>query len=492
MAQFTKKLPDIDHYREVLRVCLPLVLSLSATTLMEFTDRVFLANYSIEAISASLPAGITSYLFLCFFGGVGGYAGVFIAQYSGRGDLERVGSVLWQGIYFTLVSGLLMYLLGVFASAPIFALAGHAPEVQELERIYFSILCKWGILHIAMATLSTFYSGRGFTRPVMIITFVGVIINIPLDYALIYGVWGAPELGIRGAAIATVAAWATNVLLFIILIFTRRNNTTFKVLSHYQFDRSLMSRLLRFGVPAAFQFTMDIMAFTLFILLVGRISTTGLAATNIVLSINALTFMPSMGASQGMSVLVGQALGKRSPDLAKTYVSAGIHLLMAYTLCIDLIFIFAPDFVLAPFFSSSGSTETDIQVLQHARDILKIVAVYLFCDVLYMLYTGALRGAGDTRVLMIAATIASPLCLVIPVYVGIEYFNISIITAWYWILFFIVSLFLVSLLRYRQGKWQRMLVIEENDEQTPTEKASGGNFSFQESGEKIGDPRHEE
>jgi len=459
--QIIKKQPVTENqYGEVLRVCLPLVLSLSATTLMEFTDRVFLANYSIEAISASLPAGITAYLFLAFFGGVGSYAGVFIAQYSGKGDHRSIGAVLWQAIYFTIIAGLLMYLVAVFATDAIFMLAGHEEEVQRLETIYFSILCKGGFLHVAMATLSTFFTGRGLTRPVMIITFVGVFVNIPLDYALIFGLWGLPEMGIRGAAIATVIAWIINVVLLIALIFTRKHEEKFYVLSQIQVQWKLLKRLLRFGVPAAFQFTMDILAFTLFVLLVGRIGTAELAATNIVLSINALTFMPSMGASQGISVLVGQALGRKSPELATTYVRSGVRMLLVYTLIIDLIFIFAPEFVLAPFFHDTGSG-VDPTVLAHARDILKIVAVYLFCDVLYMMYTGALRGAGDTRFMMIAATLAAPICLILPVYIGIEHFSISVNTAWLWILFFIATLNLVSWIRYRQGKWQKMLVIED-------------------------------
>lgn len=460
MNFLAKKTGTKKHYQEVLRVCLPLVLSLSATTIMEFTDRVFLANYSLEAISASLPAGITAYLFLSFFGGIGSYAGVFIAQYSGKGDHKSIGSVLWQAIYFTLFSGIVIYLLALFATETIFMVAGHEKEVQRLETIYFSLLCKGGVLHVAMATLSTFFTGRGITRPVMIITFIGVIVNIPLDYALIFGVWGMPEMGIQGAAIATVIAWLINVLLLILLIFTKKNSTIFHLRSQVPLQWRLMKRLLRFGVPAAFQFTMDILAFTLFILLVGRIGTAQLAATNIVLSINALTFMPSMGASQGISVLVGQALGKKSPALAGSYVSSGVRLLLGYIFMVDLMFIFTPEFILAPFFHETGHG-VDPGILVYAKDILKIVAVYLFCDALYMMYTGALRGAGDTRFMMIAATVAAPFCLVLPVYIGIGYFSISITTAWLWVLFFISSLNLVSWLRYKQGKWKKMLVIED-------------------------------
>lgn len=448
------------HHRQVLKVCLPLVLSLSATTVMEFTDRVFLSNYSIDAISAALPAGITSYLFLAFFGGVGGYAGVFIAQYTGRGDLTRIGTVLWQGIFFTVFSGLLLYILGVFGTHFIFSLAGHPPEVRVLEEIYFSILCKGAILHIAMTTLSTFFTGRGLTRPVMIITFIGVLVNIPLDYGLIFGKWGLPELGVKGAAIATVTAWGINVLFLVFLIFTKKNNHLFGVFAACKYNHDIFVRLMRFGIPGSLQFTVDILAFTLFILFVGRIGKPELAATNIVLSINALAFMPSMGASQGMSVLVGQALGHGSPKLASAYVRSGCQLIIFYIFFVDLLFIFAPDLMLAPFLQEHSTDPTFTEIGSIGKLLLRIIAAYLFFDALYMVLSGALRGAGDTKYMMFAISGSSLVFLIIPVYLGITYFQISVITAWIWILVFITALFLLAALRFKSGKWKKMLVIE--------------------------------
>ncbi len=461
MIFFLKNWRQRGRYREVLRICLPLVISLSATTLMEFTDRVFLANYSLDAISAALPAGITSYLPIAFFGGVGGYVGVFIAQYTGRGDARKIGCVLWQGIHFTLASGLLLWLLGVFAAKPLFALAGHPQGVQELEEIYFSILCQGAVLHVAMVTLSTFFTGRGITRPVMIITFLGVFINIPLDYALIFGHWGLPEMGIKGAAIATVAAWGVNVTCLAGLIFTKENNRRFGIFKDIRFDLEIFTRLMRFGIPGSLQFTMDILAFTLFILLVGRIGLAELAATNIVLSINALAFMPSMGVSQGMSVLVGQALGRGKPRLASEYVAGGCHLLMLYILAIDLLFIFAPDLVLSPFLTAGQGAATHQEVLDLCRPLLHIVAAYLFFDALYMVFSGALRGAGDTRFMMLAIAVVSPSCLILPVYIGVEYLQIGVHTAWLWVLCFVTVLFILSSLRFRYGAWKKMQVIED-------------------------------
>ncbi|HSO08349.1 MAG TPA: MATE family efflux transporter, partial [Desulfoprunum sp.] len=426
-----------SRYHDVVRVCLPLVASMSATTVMEFTDRAFLANYSLEAISAAAPAGITAFLFMAFFGGVGSYAGVFIAQYSGSGAHRQIGRVLWQGIYFTLFSGLIFWFLSLFAAGPLFRLAGHSPEVQVLERIYFDILCRGAVLHVAVATLSTFFAGRGMTRPVMLSALLGMVVNIPLDYALIFGRWGLPEMGIAGAAIATVCAWEVSFLLLSLLIFTPEHDRRFAVLSNRGFSPEIFSRLMRFGIPGSLQFSIDILAFTFFILLVGRIGTIELAATNIVLSINALAFMPSMGVSQGVSVLVGQALGARQPQQAKAVVWSGIHLLLVYIAIVDLLFILFPQAILAPFLAAARDPAAGGAVLAIAVPILRIVSAYLFFDALYMVFSGVLKGAGDTRFIMVSIGLASVLCLILPVSVGIAAFGMGIIGAWLCVLIFV-------------------------------------------------------
>jgi len=469
MHTFLRQWKRRYNYREVLRVCLPLVLGMSATTVMEFTDRAFLSNYSIAAISAAVPAGITSFLFIAFFGGVGSYVGVFIAQYHGRGANDRIGRVLWQGIYFTLFSGLVFWLLAIFATKPIFALAGHETAVRELEEIYFSILCKGAILQVAANTLGTFFTGRGITRPVMLITFAAVLLNIPLNYALIYGRWGLPEMGITGAGIATVLAWGINALILAVLIFLNRKNKRYGIFTGYRFDSALTMRLLRYGIPGSLQFTLDILAFTLFILLVGRIGTLELAATNIVLSINAVAFMPSMGVSHGVSILVGQALGKGKPGLAKRAVWSAIHLLVLYILMIDLLFIFFPEQVLTPFIHGGRDSESVVAIMTTGAALLKIISVYLLLDALYMVFSGVLKGAGDTRFIMVSVGVSSLVCLVLPVYFGITRFGMGVTGAWSCVLLFVVTLFLLSAGRYLTGKWQHMLVIERDARQKKTD-----------------------
>lgn len=458
MKQNSRLQKSIKQYKDVIQICLPLVLGMSATTIMEFTDRVFLANYSLDSVAAAMPAGITAFLFMAFLGGTGSYTSVFIAQYFGRGEYQKIGPVLWQGIYFCLFSAFIFLLAALFTTDLFFDLANHPEPVKTLEKQYYTILCYGGVFHVALNTISTFFTGRGITKPVMAVYFIGMIVNIPLNYMLIFGVWIFPELGIVGAGIATVVSWFLPTVILLFMIFTRHHEQQFCVFSKFIFDAPLFRRILKFGIPGSLQFTIDILAFTIFTLLIGRISTIALAATTIVISINSLAFMPSMGVSQGLSVMVGQALGKNQKDMAKTAVYSSSHLLLIYIIFTGICFLCFPEIILSLFISKASPDKAELTAI--CVNLLKIITAYLILDSMYMIFSGALRGAGDNRFLMWSAFFASLFCLIIPCSAGIIMFNQGLYFAWFCVLIFIAALFATSLFRYRQGKWVDMLVIE--------------------------------
>jgi MATE family multidrug resistance protein len=445
-------------YRQVLRISLPLVVSMSSTMIMEFTDRIFLANYSLDAIAAALPAGIAAFLFISFFLGTAQYLNVFVAQYTGSGRLQRVGPALWQGIYFSALSAVAMVGL-FFLAKPLFALGGHSPEVRGLEITYFRILCLGSGVLIVATALSCFFSGRGKTRPVMIINMIGTLFNIPLDYALINGVWFFPEWGILGAGIATVMSWTLIAVVFAFMIFTVENNRIFDVWKHRTFEPGLFRRLMRYGIPSAVQFSMDIFAFTFFIFMVGRIGKLQLATTNIVLSINSLAFMPMMGFSLATSTLVGQALGRNRPDEAVAAIRATIHVVLVYISILLVLFLLMPLPLLELFRPDHLTPEAFVAISQMGTLLLRFVAAYLFFDALYMVFIGVLKGAGDTRFIMWSIGTLSLAAMIMPIYIGVEIFDAGIYFAWSCATCFIFLLFTVSFRRYLQGRWKTMRVV---------------------------------
>ena len=316
-------------YREVFKISLPLIISMSSHTVMLFTDRLFLGRYSLDTLAASVPAGLLAFMFMCFFMGVVEFTNTFVAQYVGAHMPRRVGSALWQGIYLALAAGILLAGLSLFGES-LFRLAGHAPRIQELETVYFRILMLGAVFGLLQNALSCFYSGRGLTMPIMIINVIGVTLNVPLNYMLINGYGGFPELGMSGSALATVTSSAVMLLLYIGVVFREQNNRVYGVRRMWAFDRVLFGRLLKFGTPAGIQVFVDIFGFAMFLLMVGRLGRDALAATNIACSINLLAFMPMIGFSIAVSTLVGQAIGRGCPDDGVVATRSALHLTCAY------------------------------------------------------------------------------------------------------------------------------------------------------------------
>ncbi|SDK95025.1 multidrug resistance protein, MATE family [Maridesulfovibrio ferrireducens] len=446
-------------YRDVLKISLPLAVSMASTTLMQITDRIFLGRYSVEAIAAALPAGILAFLFISFFMGVASYINVFIAQYTGAVRPDKVATSLWQGIYFSLAAWVILILVGHFLT-PLLVLGGHPPEVTELETQYFRILMFGAGLPVLDTALSSFYSGRGLTRTVMLVNMAGALVNIPLDYALINGFWFFPEMGIQGAGIATVAAGGVIVGLYCPLIFNSKNEKQYGIISNFKFAPDLFIRFIKYGLSNGTQFFLDIFAVTFFVYMVGRLGTTILAASNIALSIDGISFFPAYGISVGVSTLVGQAIGQGRPDYAKRATVCAFHITCVWMLFMGLIYVTIPDVLISMFRPHDISDVQFIEVLEHGRIFLLFMVFYIFFDGLALVYSGALKGAGDVVYVMKAVGFFCVTLMVIPCYLGVEVFKAGPNFLWAIFTAYVLVLSFVFYFRFKGGKWESMKVIE--------------------------------
>lgn len=447
-----------NGYRQVLAISLPLVASMGSITLMQFTDRVFLANYSVDAIAAALPSGIASFTCIAFFMGVANYTNAFVAQYTGAGALGRVGAALWQGIYFSIFAALILASL-FFLADPLFGIVGHSPRIQSLEATYFRILTLGAGLVVLGSAMACFYTGRGLTWTVMLVHLSGASLNIPLDYCLINGVGPFPELGMVGAAIATVTASASIVAILGLLIFSPYNRRRFGTWTNRAFDRELFGRLMRYGLPSGFQFFLEVFGFTFFIQVVGRLGDLELAASNIVLSIATLAFMPMVGFHMGNVTLVGQAIGRGKPEDGVYATTSALHITLVYMTLTAAAFLIAPK----PFlqlFQAGGPSERYGEIMALGIVLMRFVAFFCFFDALNLVFSGAIKGAGDTRFIMWTIGALSLGVMIAPVYVAVEVMGGGLYTAWSLATLYICALGLAFMLRYLQGKWKKMRVIE--------------------------------
>jgi len=442
-----------------LTISLPLVISMGAHTAMLFTDRLFLSRYSVDAIAAATPAGLMAFMFMCFFTGVVSFANTLVAQSVGSGRMEQVARSLWQAVYFALLAGLILAALS-FSGDTFFRWAGHAETVRAQESGYFRILMQGAVFALLHDALACFYSGQGLTRPIMFINLAGVLINIPLDYCLIYGVGGFPEMGIEGAAIATILGHILMLALFIALVFSRKNNRLFGLWRQRSFDKQLFGKLFRYGAPAGIQFFVDIFAFTFFLMIIGRIGRNELAATNIAFAINSLAFMPMIGFSIAASSLVGQAIGRGRPEEGITATKSALFLTMSYMWVVAVLFVLFPEILCGIFRSSSADPASDSAVQAMAVVLLRFVAFYSLMDGLNVIYSGALKGAGDTAFIGWTIAILSIGLIILPVTLAVLVFQAGLYTAWIFATLYVCVLAVAFWWRFRQGKWKAMRIME--------------------------------
>ena len=447
-------------YRELLHVAWPMILSTASYTVMHFSARLMLARYSGTTAAASTCAGATAFSFLSLFQGIAGYTNTFIAQYHGSGNKEMCTRSLWQGIYFALLAGLLFPLVCRPLGHLWLAAIGHEPDILAAEQVYFGVVAWGAIFPLLSVALASFFSGRGDTWTVMWVSATAALVNIIFNYAMIFGAWGFPEWGIYGAALATNIGAATGMLIYLALLSRRRWRIEYGMWRLSAFRRATFMRLIRFGGPSGLSFALDIMAFTMFVLFIGRVGRTELIASNITLAINSLAFMPMLGFSIATNIMVGQHIGEKRIATAERSAYSGVKLAMLYMTLMGIVFVAAPDMLLRLFQGGRIPPALFEQVMRHGRMFLMMLAAMGVLDALNTVFSGALKGAGDTLFCMWSNVVIAWGIFVPPLYLMVSVWHVRASYAYAWMVVYVALLALVYTWRFQRGAWKTIEIKE--------------------------------
>jgi MATE family multidrug resistance protein len=442
-------------YREFLTIAVPLVVYTGIGAVQLLIDRTFLSWYSQSSFVAATSAGILNWVIECFFFGTLAYMDVFVARYYGGKQYHSIGPAIWQSVYLALVSACIVLCISFFAE-PFFMNVGHS-EIVALEEIkFFKGLCYGAFPCVAEGTLAAFYSGRGKTKVVLLVSFCGVILNIVLDFCLIFGNFGFAKMGISGAALATNVASTVVCIIYMVLIITKQNSDVYNTRC-MKFDFDFMKRLLRYGVPNGAEFFFDMLGFGIFMVIIGSLGGTELVASNIVATINHTFVMPIVGFGMATSIMVSNYLGKNQVELAKKSVRSAIHIAYAYVTFAVFALVFLPNQLIYPF---SGEGQA---ALEHTKPMIRrlliILAVYLIFDVGNIIFASAIKGTGDTVFVMKKLLLFSIFLVIIPTYINILVFKQGVYVAWGFLLISVVFLAGSFYFRYKSNKLGKVHII---------------------------------
>lgn len=444
-------------YRDVLRFAFPLFLSNGSSSILQLFDRLFLTWYSPTGMAAAAAAGMLAFTMQALFLGLVSYAATFVAQYYGANRPREALIIVWQALYIAIIASLLVLLL-LPAGSYIFAAFGHDPAIRPFETQYFRIFILGSFAFLGSAALQAYFIGRGDTKLVMWINFGAITVHIVLDYLLIFGKYGFPELGVAGAAWASVAAQTITLIISMVLFLHMQRGQDSA--GAWRPNIHLALRLLRFGSANGLQFMLDMVSWTVFLLLIGRLSMTVLGATNIAFQLNGIAFFPIFGFSMAAATLVGQNLGKNRVDLADRAVWSAMHCGLYFTGFFALLFLFFPGLLIAPFAAKSNPAEFE-EMRNISMILLRFVAAYCMFDVLNLILAGALKGAGDTFYVMLIASGSCLFIMLIPTYfLCIPPGGLGIYGAWSFMTLTVMVMAVTFLWRYLKGHWRNMRVIE--------------------------------
>ena len=446
---------------------------------MNFVDRLFLCRYSIDAMAASLPAGMLHFSLLCFPLGVAAYVNTFVAQYQGAGRPGRIGVAVWQGVWIGVIT-IPVFLATIPLAPAVFRFAGHTPDVAALEATYYQVLAFGAGGNVIAAALSSFFTGRGETRVVMVVSCATSLLNVVLDYAWIFGRFGFPAMGIAGAGIATAVSQWCGAVLYWRLMERAEYREVYQLRTGRRFDRTLFARLLRYGGPNGLQMLIEVFGFTLFLLLVGRLGGGAMAATTLAFNVNSVAFVPMLGMGVAVATIVGHQLGRDRPNMAARATWTALWMAMAYMGGFAVLYVVVPDLFLIGH-AAWVAPEQFAALRDQTVVLLRFVAAYCLFDALNLTFVSAIKGAGDTRFVLLANLVLTP-TPVLAAWAGIAWFDWGLIWCWVVLTGWVVALGLTFMTRFLQGRWRTMRVIEpdlviDNGDQSDGEPAHGGNRS---------------
>lgn len=442
--------------KELLILALPMVISTAADGVMTFTDRFFMAQLGPEQMNAVMGGGIGVQVLIFFFIGLLGYSTALVAQYFGAGEKKNASKTLTQATIVAILAWPVILLLKPL-SVQFFEFM-KIPEVQLGYQIeYFNVLVWGSVLALLRHTLSCYFSGIGKTGIVMRATIAAMLINVVLDYILIFGHFGIEPMGIKGAAIASITGSAGALVMLVFAYFRKSNVNEFDVATSFKFDATIMKKLFKFGYPAGIELFLNFFAFFIMISLFHAQGDIAATASTIMFNWDLVSFIPLLGIEIAVTSLVGRYMGAGRPQVAHRAAISGVKTGIFYSIIILILFVFIPE-ILVRVFAPEVFSSTFEAAVPVASNMIRIATLYVLAEAVMVALVGALRGAGDTFFTMMASVVAH--WLFVPIlYISFNIFNLSVEWSWFLLVIFFLSFCSVLYFRFKSGKWKNIKVI---------------------------------
>ncbi len=385
---------DKKFIRSMLGLAVPVAFQQFISAGVNMVDVLMVGQLGETSIAALGLANQVFFLLIVFLFGITSGMAIFAAQYWGKRDIENIRNVLGISVTIASAVGILFSLAATLFPETVLGFYTKDQEVIALGSSYLRIV---GLSYVFTAIVTSYFAvlrSIMLVKMTVLISVVALILKSLLGYALIFGIWIFPELGVRGAGIATAFAWGLQFLFTIFLVYYLKTPLATHPRQFFRFDRVFLSKILKTAMPAAVNEVFWSIGITIYMAVYAHISTNAVAAVQINASIEEIAFVLFIGLGNACAIMIGNKIGENEIELAFEYSRRFliIIILIAIFLGISILFLRMPII---------GLYEVSDEVASNVYKLLTIFALTLWLrSINFILFVGALRAGGDTRFAM--------------------------------------------------------------------------------------------
>ncbi|MGD8404077.1 MAG: MATE family efflux transporter [Anaerolineales bacterium] len=387
-------LRDTIFMRSMLSLAIPVAIQQFITASLNMVDVVMVGQLGEASIAALGLANQVFFLLILFLFGVTSGMAIFTAQFWGKGDEERIRTVLGICLTVAIFVGTLFTLAATLIPEMVLSFYTEDPEVIALGSSYLRIV---GFSYIFMAITTSYYAVlRSITlvRITVMVSVIAIVLKTALGYLLIFGIGPFPALGVRGAAIGTAFGWIFQCALIIVLVYRLKTPLAANPLTFFRFDRAFLAKVLKTAMPAAANEVFWSVGITIYNAVYARIGTDAIASVQISATVEEIAFVFFIGLGNACAVMIGNKIGEGEKELAFEFGRR-------YTIITVMVALFAGLIILLVRGPVVSLYEISPQAAANARQLMLIFASSAWLrSINFILFVGVLRSGGDTRFAM--------------------------------------------------------------------------------------------
>jgi len=450
-------LPSKTYYKKILSVALPAIAGLSTQMVVSLVDSAMVgrleeATYALAAMGIGVLA---TWALISFFSSLATGIHVIVARKYGEGDFISCGITLNNSLLIALIIGVVVAAFGVLFAYPVAHLFAVDPTVGDhaSEYIFYRFL---GIpAFLISVSYRGFYFGINKTKIFMFSGVITNLLNIVFNYIFIYGAFGAARMGLAGAGLGSTLATLFDGIFYTTIILLPSYRKVYQNFSHLKIDKNIIKGIVKISLPVSFQNVFILIGFLSFVSITGLIGIEEQAATQAIISTLFISFLPCFGFGIAVQTLVGNNLGAKKIDLAKTYGFETAKIATVYTIILGFIFIIIPQYVLL-------IITNDQFIISTAVPSLRIAGfAQLFYGIGVVLANG-LQAAGRSFFVMKSEVITNLFIFVPLAYFFGVYLKLGLTWAWLALPVYIIIYSLVIYVKFSSGSWYTKIPIDKS------------------------------